>query len=119
MIHLIRTNDTDVTLHTVDEHQRRTCTQALESTHIKCRILLKVSTTSLQGNKTIALTQNRVSDILGRAFVHVPACNDRDSRRRLGTGEVLVGTHLNQLISESHARAVLLCCRRQTKACKQ
>ena len=33
--------------------------------------------------------------------------------------EVLVGSHLNDLVYEADACAVLLCCCRQTKACKQ
>ena len=119
MVDLISTDKTQIALYTIDENQRRAGAQTLQTTNIERGILFEIRTRSLQRYKTVALSENRVTDILGRTLVHIPAGNHRDSSRRLGTGKVLIGTHLDDLIHETDGCAILLCCCRQVQACKQ
>ena len=119
MVDLIRADDADVAFHTVDQDQRRAGAQTLQATHIERGILLKIGSRSLQRHQTVTLTKNRVADVLGRAFVDIPAGNDRDSCRGLRTGEVLVGAYLDDLVNKVDAGAVLLCRCRQADACEQ
>ena len=119
MVDLISTDKTQIALHTIDENQRRAGAQTLQTTNIERGILFEIRTRFLQRYKTVALSENRVTDILGRTLVHIPAGNHRDCSRRLGAGKVLIGTHLDDLIHETDGCAILLCCCRQAQACKQ
>ncbi len=87
MIHLLRTDKTHVTLHTIDKDERCAGAQTLQSAHIECGVLLEV----------------------GPRSVHISVGDDRDCGRRLCAGEVLIGAHFDDLISEIDAKAVLLC----------
>ena len=47
MVHLVRTDDTEVAFHTVDKNQRCAGAQTLKTTDIKRRILLEIRTIAL------------------------------------------------------------------------
>ena len=119
VIDLLGIDEAEVALHTIDQYQRCARTQTLKATDIERGILFEVRTRALQRYQSVALSENRIADILGRTFVHIPVGNHRDGCRRLGTGEILIGTHLDDLVHEAEGCAVLLSCCWQAQACKQ
>ena len=119
VVDLLRADKAHVALDTVHQDEGRTGAQALQTTDVECRVLFEVGSRSLQGDQSVALAEDGVTDILGRTLIDIFIGNDRHGSGRLGTGEVLVGSHLNDLVHKADACAVLLCCCRQTQACKQ
>ena len=110
----------DAAFDTIDEDERGTATEALESTHIERGICGIVEARSLKGDETIALANQVIADIAGTATIDILVRNDTYRSCGVLTGESTRGTHIDALILVGdRVNDVILGHRRQAQTCKQ
>ena len=105
-LHLLRTDEREVTLHAVDEEQRGAARQALQAADVERRFDSRVVAGILQGDESQPLSQQRIGYVLGRAFVECRGRDRRDCHGRLSAGKRAVGAHVDRfrLIAHDHLR---------------